>query len=267
MDSKILCSIEYTGEGFSGFQLQPNRLTIQGLIENSLQVFFRSKERIPINVCSRTDAGVRAKCNLIVFKPKLLDDALELDNMCRSLSFLCKNKVSFLSATLVPSDFKFKDSIRGKLYRYYIFRRSTPPTFQKCLVYHYPHHVDEDRLNSEANKLCGTHDFRAFRSRYCSSLSTVKTIYLARFVSAGNLLIFEIAGSGFLHKMVRMIVGTLIEVSKRNMSIEEILTSNYRLPFVKCLPATGLCLEGIELKDGTRFGDWDGVPRRDTLIW
>ncbi len=250
--NKLLVQIEYDGS-FSGFQLQPNTQTIQGLIEDKLKIFFRIKDRIPITVCSRTDAGVRASANLITFTPPAEMPCLE--KFCVALSNLCKPFVSFIKAVQVTSDFKFSNTVLAKFYRYYFFVRKTPPTFQRRFYWHLPDLPDLEKLNKQAKYFLGTHDFSAFRGRYCTSSNLIKTIFLSRFLRLGEYhYVYEIIGSGFLHKMVRNIVGTLIHYSKKGLSLDYWMNNSELKKF--CAPPHGLCLEGIKLKSGEIFGQF-----------
>lgn len=263
---KILAAIEYAGEGFHGFQLQPGIETVQGLIESKLIVFFKNNVRIPVNICSRTDAGVRAKINLITFKVDVnWRPELDLNQMCISLSHLCKNRVSFLWARFVEPSFKLRQWVSKKLYRYYIVNRPSPPTFLRGLCYHVPKKLSLDRLNKLAQQLVGEHDFSSFRGRYCGSPSPVKTVFVSRFDQIGDLIVYTIVGSGFLHNMVRIIVGTLIDIhDKPELSIQMIMNAKNRAAAGRTAPAVGLCLEGFETVDGERLGDWSGVPPWDS---
>jgi len=268
MCNKLLLEVEYNGQGFSGFQLQPSAPTLQALLENALKIVFRTSQRVPAVCASRTDKGVRAKSQLVIVTIPFHLELSELPQINKSISFLCKPHLSVKTSYLVSKEFKFSTCVLAKTYRYYILNRLAPPTYQKGLVWHYSKALNEELLSYFANEIVGTHDFKAFRGADCNSTSTTKTIFCAAWTRVGELLVFTISGSGFLHKMVRFLVGTMIKCAetkhlpKRGSLFDLIL--NYKF----CAPSSGLCLEGFLLKDGLRLGDfWDGEPEQSVPNW
>ena len=256
MDKKnILLRIQYDGTNFKGWQRQPNQRTVQGEIEQVLS-YLAGKE-VSINGTSRTDRGVHALGQCASF---LWDFPLPTEN----LPFILNRRfgaggigrrgapgdIRILEAREMPPEFHARFSCKGKTYRYIIDRDGD--IFRRNMVYQLEDELDIDRMRKAANYLVGTHDFKSFEAAGGQPReTTVRTISDFTLNVQGTQTVLEVTGDGFLYNMVRIMVGTLVEVGigKRSMdSIPQILESCDRQQAGFTAPPQGLYLREIYFK-------------------
>ncbi|EYE87729.1 tRNA pseudouridine synthase A [Fervidicella metallireducens AeB] len=239
----IKLTIEYDGSSYFGWQRQPNKISIEAIIEETIQDL--TKEDIKLIGSSRTDSGVHAKgqvanfiteCKIPVFKiPSALNSKLPID-------------IVILDAEEVPLDFHARYSSVGKRYSYTILNRITPPALYKNYVAHCKYDLDFEKMKKASKYFLGTHDFSAFKSTGSSVKTSIRTISDIELIKDEEIIKLYIEGDGFLYNMVRIIAGTLIDVGRGRIScdsIEDIIRSKDRKRAGQTAPASGLCLERV----------------------
>ncbi len=255
MKKNILLRIQYDGTNFKGWQRQPNQRTVQGEIERVLS-YLAGKE-ISINGTSRTDRGVHALGQCASF---LWDFPLPTEK----LPFILNRRfgaggigrrdapgdIRILEAREMPPEFHARFSCKGKTYRYIIDRDGD--IFRRNMVYQLEDELDIDQMRMAANYLVGTHDFKSFEAAGGQPReTTVRTISDFSLNEQGTQTVLEVTGDGFLYNMVRIMVGTLVEVGigKRTPdSIPRILESQDRKQAGFTAPPQGLYLKEIYFK-------------------
>ena len=216
--ANVLIKIEYDGSNFCGWQKQPEGRTVQGEIEHVLQ--YIAMEEVPIHGTSRTDAGVHAygqcasfewNCNMPVDKlPEVMNRRFGAGGAGRSGA---PGDIRIISAEVMSDDFHARYDCKGKTYRYIIDK--TGDIFRRNYAYQFPEACDLDieRMREAAEHIVGTHDFKCFETAGGTPReTTVRTVKDLSITENDREIIIEITGDGFLYNMVRIIVGTLVEV-------------------------------------------------------
>jgi len=246
---RIMLTVAYDGTNYNGWQIQPNGVTIEEKLNEAIKDL--TGEDIQVIGASRTDAGVHALCNAAVFDTEspILDW-----KFAPALNARLPEDIRIQKSMEVASDFHPRHCNSKKTYEYRIYRSQ----YENPIGRQYAHFVyfplDVDAMTKAANFLVGEHDFESFCSKKAQVLSTVRTVYEASFREEGDYLIFRISGNGFLFNMVRIIVGTLLEIGRGAMDVSEvpkILEGKDRSLAGPTAPARGLSLvkyefEGIE---------------------
>ena len=236
--------LEYDGTAYHGWQVQPGLDTIQGCLEAALSQLAGTP--IQIMGAGRTDAGVHALGQVASCGVDLRLDDLALQ---RALNALLPKDIVVCAVESVPAAFDARRSARSKTYRYTLLRRAYPSALEGRYTLHVPHAVDMDAMAEAARCLVGTHDFSAFRAGTCAAATPIRTVRRAAWRAEGDLWRFEIEGNAFLQHMVRIIVGTLLDVGRgkrRPNDLPEILASRDRRRAGKTAPPHGLCLVAVE---------------------
>ncbi|MBQ6388981.1 MAG: tRNA pseudouridine(38-40) synthase TruA [Mogibacterium sp.] len=254
MGSNVLITIEYDGTNFSGWQKQPAARTVQGEIEHVLK--YIAGHDVPIHGTSRTDAGVHAlgqcasfdwDCPMPVEKlPEVMNRRFGAGGEGRSGA---PGDIRILSAQVMDDDFHARYSCKGKTYRYIIDK--TGDIFRRRQAFQYPgaESLDIEAMRRAASYIVGTHDFKCFEtSGGTPRETTVRTVSRLDIESDNTSIVIEITGDGFLYNMVRIIVGTLVEVGagKRPADeLPEIIESRNRGRAGFTAPPQGLYLKEI----------------------
>ncbi|MEH7334775.1 tRNA pseudouridine(38-40) synthase TruA [Neobacillus drentensis] len=235
------CILSYDGSGFSGYQVQPNKRTVQLELET---VLAKMHKGLPVKVSGsgRTDAGVHAKGQVIHF-----DSALPIPEPKweMALNSMLPSDISVLSVEKVNESFHARFDAIGKEYRYLIHLSSKRDPFQRNFSYQYPYFLSVDDMKQASKYFLGTHDFTSFCASKTEVIDKVRTIETIEFVVDGDLLVIRFVGNGFLYNMVRILVGTLLEVGAGNRSpsdMAEIIAGQDRRLSGKTAPAHGLYL-------------------------
>ncbi|MEG0553333.1 MAG: tRNA pseudouridine(38-40) synthase TruA [Carnobacterium sp.] len=240
----IKMTIEYDGGRYQGWQrLGDSDKTIQGKIENILSEM--TKTDIEIVGSGRTDAGTHAKGQVANFKTT---SNLDLVTMRDHLNTYLPRDIIVKELEEVPERFHARYNVVGKKYSYYVWNTVVPSAFERNYSYHYPEQLDVDRMNEACSKLIGTHDFIGFSSLKKTKKSTVRTIDEISIHREGDLLHFTFVGEGFLYKMVRIIMGTLLEIGAGTKSpecIDSIFESGVRSDAGMTVPSQGLFLDEV----------------------
>ncbi len=252
-------TLAYDGSDFSGWQVQPEKLTVQGELQSALG---RITGETPLPQGSgRTDAGVHALGQVASFA---LRAPIPAENLHRALNRTLPAAIRVLSAEPAPEDFHARHSATAKSYEYRIFRAPICPPFLARYVLPCPGTLDIDAMQAAARRLEGEHDFLSFAATdpdatartaedegLSEPKSTIRTIFSSGWETdpAGELLVYRVRGSGFLHHMVRNFVGTLLEVGRGRLSPDEmnrILAARARAAAGPTAPARGLFLHSVE---------------------
>lgn len=204
----IMIEIEYDGTNFCGWQTQPKGRTVQAEIGNVL--YQLTRQDITIHGAGRTDAKVHAKGQAASF---ILDNRIPTSRIPLAMNSLLPEDISIKGAYEVPLDFHARYSAIGKRYGYQIYRGSSPSALLRNYSYHVFKSLDLGRMKEGSKLLLGTHDFRGFMTSGSSVKNTVRTLHSISIEEMGESLWITFEGNGFLYNMVRIMVGTLIELS------------------------------------------------------
>lgn len=243
----IKLTIEYDGKRYLGWQrLGDSDKTIQGKIENIIKQM--TGEEIEIVGSGRTDGGTHARGQVANFKTH---SELSLAEMIAFLNRYLPQDIVVKDAEEVAERFHARYNAVGKQYSYYVWHAEIPSAFERAYSYHYPQVLDLDRMRKACNKLTGKHDFMGFSALKKTKKSTVRTIENITIEEEGSLLHFTFVGDGFLHKMVRIMVGTLLEIGAGTMELEaidEVFANKVRKNAGETVPAQGLFLDEVFYK-------------------
>jgi tRNA pseudouridine38-40 synthase len=263
----IRLTLAYDGTDFYGWQRQPNVPTVQGLLEERLGRILG--EAVSINGSGRTDAGVHAVGQVANFKTTC---PIPCPNLVVALNHSLPPAIRVHQASDVPPEFHARHDARSKTYRYRILQAHVCSPFLWRFVWHCPHPLlDHERMAEAAKLFEGEHDFRSFaagdgqaREDLAGSSSpehdrgvrgrggtTVRIIFRSRLFwrTRARMLVYEVTGSGFLHRMVRNMVGTMIEVGRQKLAptdIPRLLAARERRLAGPTAPPQGLCLMKVE---------------------
>ena len=241
----IKLTIEYDGKDFNGWQKQPNKLNIQGEIEKAIKQI--TGEEVDLTASGRTDAGVHALGKVANFKT---NSELPIEKFPIALNSNLKKSIVIKSAEEVEERFHSRLTCKQKTYRYVINNSKYGTAIYRNLETHIPMKLDIQKMQQAVKYFEGEHDFKAFKASGTSSKSSVRTIYKAEVLDAGNERIYiELTGNGFLYNMVRIIAGTLVDVGLGKIEpedIKEIIKSQKRENAGKTLPPQGLYLVKVE---------------------
>ena len=233
----------YDGTRYRGWQrLAGTDQTIQGKIETALGRIL--DEEIEISGSGRTDAGVHAKGQVANFH---CESGMRADEILQSLRRYLPEDIGIYSCKEVSPRFHARLNAKEKTYRYRIWNSDMPCVFERKFVAVFPEKLDLQAMNAASAHLCGDHDFSAFCGNPKFKKSTVRFVRAIEIQRCGEEIRIEVTGNGFLHSMVRIIVGTLIEVGRHERSADSIpdLFGGKRSDAGFLAPAQGLCLQEV----------------------
>jgi tRNA pseudouridine38-40 synthase len=241
--------LAYDGTDFAGWQVQPDALTVQGTLASAIGRI--TGEKVLPQASGRTDAGVHALAQVVTF---VTESSVPTANFVKALNDILPASVRVLEVEEAAPDFHARHSARAKTYRYRIYRAGICPPFLARYVWHYPFPLDEDAMIRAAGEVEGEHDFTSFaavdpeRGHEGFPVSNVRTIVSSNWERQRNELVYTVTGSGFLHHMVRNLVGTFILVGKGTLKAEDvsrILEARNRSAAGATAPASGLYLVDV----------------------
>jgi tRNA pseudouridine38-40 synthase len=255
--------LSYDGTDFAGWQVQPDSMTVQGTLASAMGRI--TGEKVLPQGSGRTDAGVHALAQVVTF---VTESSVPAANLVKALNDILPASVRVLEAEVVAADFHARKSARAKTYRYRIYRDAICPPFLARYVWHYPYPLDEATMVGAAALVEGEHEFTSFAAvdpernagvaaavegresaREHSGSSNIRRIFSSGWERQGSEFVYTVRGSGFLHHMVRNLVGTFILVGKGTLQIEDvtrILEARKRSAAGATAPASGLFLVGVE---------------------
>ena len=235
--------VEYDGTDFYGFQIQARERTIQGEIERALGDVTGIKTQVV--GAGRTDRGVHAQGQVIRFDVRWRHG---LGDLQRALNAVLADDVAVLEMGLASEGFHPRFSARRRVYRYTILHHPWRSPLARRTAWHLTRKPDVDRMAEASRYLVGTHDFATF-GRPPQGKNTVRTVFRAEWQAIGSRSLFEIEADAFLYRMVRNIVGTLVQVGWGQISAQEfgvLLQARDRSLVKQVAPAQGLCLIRVD---------------------
>ena len=245
--ARLLITLRYDGTAYHGWQVQPNAVTVQELLQNAVESV--TGVRAGSTGCSRTDAGVHAEMFCCALDT---DSPLRGDKMASALNFHLPRDIAAYDVREVDEEFHPRYHARGKRYVYRIWNgKQRHPVYDRYAL-HRKQPLDADLLNRAAAGYVGTHDFAAFCAAGSDVQDTVRTVRDCRVERQGELVLFSVEADGFLYNMVRIMVGTLLEVADGRLSAEDIakiIASCDREQAGPTAPAKGLCLQQVFYDD------------------
>ncbi|HLF18474.1 MAG TPA: tRNA pseudouridine(38-40) synthase TruA [Candidatus Omnitrophota bacterium] len=236
-------TIEYDGTDFSGWQIQtPSQRTVQGEIQAALYKIF--KQKITPLGSGRTDSGVHALGQVANFK---INTSLKVKIIQKALNAHLPKDIAILKVQKVDEAFHAQYSAKSKTYRYTIFNGPIRPALYRNHCFHYPFKLNVALMKKEAKALVGRHDFKSFQASDTSrkEKTTVRTVKGISIKKSKNFITINIEADGFLYKMVRNIVGTLLKLGSGQAeegSLKKILAQKNRTAAFETAPAQGLTL-------------------------
>jgi tRNA pseudouridine38-40 synthase len=248
-------TLSYDGAEFAGWQVQPGRTTVQGALASAIGRL--SGENVLPQGSGRTDAGVHALAQVASFATA---SAIPAENWMKALNDILPASIRVLEVKEAAPEFHARKSARAKTYRYRIYRGAVCPPFLARYVWHYPYPLQESAMVAGADVVVGEHDFTSFAAvdperaeRMAAEANVhttnVRTIFSSRWTREDAELIYTVRGSGFLHHMVRNLVGTFLLIGKGTVSLDElrrILDARERTAAGPTAPAGGLYLVEVE---------------------
>jgi tRNA pseudouridine38-40 synthase len=241
--------LAYDGSGFSGWQVQPEAATVQGTLASAIGRI--TGEKVLPQGSGRTDAGVHALAQVATFQT---ESTVPTVNFLVALNNILPPAIRVLEAGEVSAEFHPRKSAREKTYRYRIYREAICPPFLANYVWHYPYPLDEGAMQQVAPVIEGEWDFTSFaavdpeRGKE-GNVSNVRQVFSSRWQREAQEFIYEVRGSGFLHHMVRNLVGTFLLVGKGTLKHQDVITileAKNRSAAGATAPASGLYLVGVE---------------------
>ena len=236
----IRLTLEYDGSNYAGWQVQDNALTVQAVVEAALAQLLKHPQRVTAS--GRTDAGVHALGQVVNFHTAA---RVPLKGFVHGLNALLPRDVTVRAAARVPEEFDSRRSATDKTYRYFLHCAPTPSAFARRTSWHLVRPLDLEAMRRGAAHLVGTHDFSAFRSSGCDAPHAVRQIHEVLLQERGEYVELSVRGNAFLRNMVRIIVGTLVEVGggrRRADSIAKLLEDGDRVQAGITAPPQGLFL-------------------------
>lgn len=237
---RVLLKIAYDGTDFCGYQVQPNKRTVESELKLALDGLL--KEDVKLVASGRTDSGVHALSQCVHFDTQT---KIPVKNLKDAINSTLPKDLRVISSKKVSSDFSARYSCKKKTYRYscYLSKTENPMLERYKTLVEYP--LDIDKMKAVSKTLEGEHDFKCFLKTGSSVKTTVRTIYSIKIVKKGSSLDFYVTGNGFLYNMVRIIVGTLLAVGEGKLdekSVATALQTGNRALLGKTASAKGLCL-------------------------
>ena len=244
---RIFLRVAYDGTDFVGWQIQNEGRTVEGELNKAINAL--TGETIEVIGASRTDSGVHAKGNVAVFDT---ESTVPADRFMYALNSLLPEDVSVVESKEVADDFHPRHCTSIKTYEYRIFVSRINDPLKRRYAYRFPTDLDVNRMDEAAKYLIGEHDFKSFCCVRTQAETTVRKLYSADVFHDGDDIVIRVSGAGFLYNMVRIIVGSLMEVGsgkKEPIFIKEALEGTDRTLAGPTAEPQGLTLINIEFAD------------------
>ncbi|WP_010095719.1 tRNA pseudouridine(38-40) synthase TruA [Ornithinibacillus scapharcae] len=238
----VKCTIAYDGTNFNGYQVQPGKRTVQGELEKVLEKVHKGIS-VRVHASGRTDTGVHAKGQTIHFETEL---TIPGNSWKKALNALLPNDIYILDSEIAQESFHARYDVVEKEYRYYILMKQEPDIFNRHYIHHFPYPLNVEAIQEACTELEGTHDFTTFSSAKATVKGDkIRTLFEVSCNQDNDRLEFIFRGSGFLYNMVRILVGTLLDVGQGRThptDIHQMLEARDRSLAGKTAPAHGLYL-------------------------
>lgn len=236
-----IMDISYDGTSYEGYQTQPHGKAVQDSIECALKKIFKTE--IKTTASSRTDSGVHAKTQLVMFTTPFF---IAPDNLVKALNCCLDDAILIKSILKNESNKHVRYDVVDKTYEYIITNNKTP--FNRNFTYYVKQTLDINLMKEAAKEIVGEHDFRSFCGSKASVSSYVRTVYYINIEQKNDEIHIYVNGSGFLYNMVRIIVSTLVDIgSGKQINIPELLKKQDRTQASITAPAQGLYLLEINM--------------------
>jgi tRNA pseudouridine38-40 synthase len=249
-------TVAYDGAEFYGWQVQPEHTTVQGTLASAIGRI--TGEKVLPQGSGRTDAGVHALAQVVTF---VTESSVPTENFVKALNDILPASVRVLDVAEMPADFHARHAARAKSYRYRIYRGAICPPFLARYVWHYPYPLSEEAMTRAARLVVGERDFTSFaavdpeRGREGENRSNVRTIFSSAWERAEEEFVYDVKGSGFLHHMVRNLVGTFLLVGRGTLQVDDItriLEAKDRSAAGATAAASGLYLVSVEYPESEK---------------
>jgi tRNA pseudouridine38-40 synthase len=243
----VRLDIAYDGTEFSGWASQPGLRTVQGELEAALRMILR--EAVQLTVAGRTDAGVHARGQVASFSTK----GVMPDDLARRLNGICADDLAVLAATEVAGGFDARQEAVSRTYLNRVLARPAPDPFERGRALWWPHGLDREALAACAAALPGRHDFTAFTPTQTDHVRFERDVLAADWSWDGALAGFRITADAFMRNMVRVLVGTMLEVASGRRTVEDftqLLAGAPRSSAGETAPPHGLYLESVSYEEG-----------------
>ena len=240
---RYLCKVQYIGKNYCGFQVQENGITIQQKIEEAL--FSAFKQKIEVFASGRTDAGVNAIAQTLHFDA---DITIPAHKIPLAVNQFLPDDISFLEAKEVSQNFNARFDVKKKIYEYKMYVSPVKLPLKEY-AYWLKTMPDINLMKQVARMLCGTHNFKAFASAGAQTKTFERHIYDIKIEKKQDDINIEVSGNGFLYNMVRIIVGTLLEVGYKRKTVDDVkfaLESQKRENAGYLVPANALFLKSVK---------------------
>lgn len=240
---RIRLTVAYDGSNYCGWQIQPNGITVESVLNDALSRI--TGEEIRVTGASRTDAGVHARGNIAVFDS---NTTIPPERISYAVNTVLPDDVVVIKSEQVPADWhpRYCDSV--KTYEYCILNREMPDPLRRRETWHVSFDLDVEKMRDAAAYLTGEHDFRSFCSIHTGAKSTVRTVYSIEIEQSADIITIRIQGNGFLYNMVRIIAGTLVSVGRglrTPQDVGDMLEARDREKAEATAPPQGLILDSI----------------------
>lgn len=239
---RILLTISYDGTNFNGYQVQPEKRTVESELNDA--IFKITGEKVKSIASGRTDSGVHALGQVVHFDTS---STIPPKNFKNALNTVLPSDIRVVKSKSVDGDFNARYSAKEKTYVYSVYYGDESPIKNRYKTY-LKTTPNIQKMKEACKVLEGTHDFKCFLASGSSVKDTVRTIYSIKIIKRGRDIDFKVSGNGFLYNMVRIIVGTLIGVSDGRISLDDIKTAlenGDRKKVGKTMPPQGLCLYSV----------------------
>lgn len=243
MMKRIKLTVAYDGTDYCGWQVQPNGMTVEEILNRELSAL--TGEEVKVIGASRTDAGVHAEGNVAVFDT---ETGIPAERIAYALNCRLPEDIVAVKSEEVPGDWHPRYQCSVKTYEYRILNREMPDPVCRRSTVHISYPLNLGDMRTAAGYLKGEHDFKSFCSPHTEVKDTVRTVHSLEIEKEGDIITVRISGNGFLYNMVRIIVGTLINVGRGACppeKVKEILVARDRRKAAATAPAKGLVLKHI----------------------
>jgi len=247
MSRRIRLIIAYDGTNYVGWQLQDNGVSVQQRLNEAALTI--TGEQIQLHGSGRTDSGVHARAQVAHFDTNA---RIPADKFAIALNMRLPRDIRVLYSEEAPEDFHSRFSAKNKTYRYTVQTSLHADVFARTTALHVHTRLDVARMQRAAQYALGEHDFKAFMSADCKITNTIRTVSKSEWTQDGSFLFYDVGANGFLYNMVRILVGTMLEIGGGKLpedAIARALNSGKRDDAGATAPPHGLCLQRVQYDD------------------